>query len=58
MKFNKTYQKPEIKIADYTIDIMLDVNISDSDVNDEAAKQRDSDDYFMESSKKSGYSLW
>lgn len=37
---------------------MLDVNISDSDVNDEAVKQRDSEDYFMESSKKDGYSLW
>ncbi len=58
MKINKTYQKPEIRIASYKFDIMLDVNISDSDVDDEAAKDRNSEDDFMESSKKDGYSLW
>ena len=58
MKINKTYQKPEIKIASYTFDIMLDVNISDSNVDDEAAKGRSSDDDFMEPSKNNGYSLW
>ena len=58
MKINKTYQKPEIKIASYTFDIMLDVNISDSNVDDEAAKGRNSDDDFMEPSKNNGYSLW